>query len=345
MQELCDEMIEISHLGNISYDEYPKFKFNSVNQIDLSQTAVNLTSLYEKQIVSKREGDEQYIRELFGLPEIAEVEVVNDVDDEVSADKLLSKSFQINKRHDNVFDVEKANNTFLESQEKIDIIIKKYYDQLLAEFATQAEADIEKAKNNLRIPMILKEKFVEELEEEYNEIYKTGSSDVVAELLLLGVVSAVIGKDSPINKTKIKMVDKMASKLLNNTKTVVEKTISKTNETIIKNAGGVKEYFTRFDDYLKNDKRDIRVEVQEGYQDGRGEVMKENKEKIIKYQYDATLDQNLCEECAPHDGKVYTIDEINELGFNIGGAVNPECHGLRGGNQCRCQLLPFEVVE
>jgi hypothetical protein len=80
----------------------------------------------------------------------------------------------------------------------------------------------------------------------------------------------------------------------------------------------------------------------DGYLDGRGQALVDNKENIELYFYNSILDPNLCDECAVLTGSVVTLEEAQSAGLFTGkGRVNSGCLG--GLAQCRCVLMPYKL--
>lgn len=80
-QDIVNLIIENSHLANIEKEDIPIFKFSAFTQPDLNKVAQQLQILYGTNIVNKREGDEEMIREFFNLPTTIKQQVDNASDD------------------------------------------------------------------------------------------------------------------------------------------------------------------------------------------------------------------------------------------------------------------------
>ena len=52
------------------------------------------------------------------------------------------------------------------------------------------------------------------------------------------------------------------------------------------------------------------------------------------------LNKNLCENCAPFDGLVFTLDELKAQGLQLSHPVNPNCLGK---DNDRCQIAAFKL--
>jgi hypothetical protein len=81
LDTLLREMIDISCYSGIA--EYPRFKFNRIDSLDVIAASNAIAKLYETTLLVKQEGDEDFIRGLFKLPEkklINGVEVVNKIE-------------------------------------------------------------------------------------------------------------------------------------------------------------------------------------------------------------------------------------------------------------------------
>lgn len=67
---------------------------------------------------------------------------------------------------------------------------------------------------------------------------------------------------------------------------------------------------------------------------GRKDALKANEKILEGVMYTASMDKGTCPECLESDGKIFTLSVAPEV-------PNPKCHGRRGGNECRCQLVPL----
>jgi len=333
VEKLIDEMISISHIANISFDDYPTFKFKSIRQIDLQKIASNAVTLYQSQIVQKQPEDEKFFREMFGYPEKIETktETVEPLV-EVAAAKLETTA-------KNCWDFDKAEKTFLKGQEQADAIIDGTIKEIMTIFVKQMENG--KDPDSLRIPMTVSEALKEKLEALYQDLYKDGETEAKKEMAKVTKGKSLSLTPKEISK-KSKNIDKLVNRMMQNIKSSVEINIGKVNPTVIANAGGIDPYMKKFEDWFKSDKRNLRQEVQTGYTAGRGDVFADADIKL--WMYDARLDKNLCDECAKFDGLLLTNEEINSMGLNLTKSpTNPQCLGSLGGNLCRCHLVPFEA--
>jgi hypothetical protein len=111
----------------------------------------------------------------------------------------------------------------------------------------------------------------------------------------------------------------------------------------ISQVGGLREYATvKLKNSYKKNKNAVIFTVENSYTDGRARASEENKDVIRLLEYTAILDKNVCINCAPLDGSQFTFKEGIDLGLNmLSGPVNPLCEG---GDACRCQLVPLEVI-
>jgi hypothetical protein len=339
IQKLVDEMISISYLGNLNETDWPVFAFKAVNQIDSAKVAQNAGLLYQNGIVNKIPEDENFFREIFGYPEKPEIkqEITIDEDNSSQMTKLETE-----RNHDNYLDKSRANKQFLKGQEEADKIVNKIYMDIIKDFEGQLQADFE-SRDNLRIRSKYKEDLLEKLDNLYLDLFEDGRKAARTELFKLGLNQQKLAITPKEKKAVEKGILRFVNKFMLTIKTGVENALSKTNIKKIADMGGIKEFLGRFDDGFKGAKRDLRVEVQAGYTNGRSDVLKEFQSEIDLFMYDATLDKNLCENCAPFDGEIYTQTEWESRGFNEQTPVNPDCLGLLGHNDCRCQKVPYKL--
>jgi len=246
------------------------------------------------------------------------------------------------RNHDNYLDKSRANKQFLKGQEEADKIVSKIYMDIIKDFEGQLQADFE-SRDNLRIRSKYKEDLLEKLDNLYLDLFEDGRKAARTELFKLGLNQQKLAITPKEKKAVEKGILRFVNKFMLTIKTGVENALSKTNIKKIADMGGIKEFLGRFDDGFKGAKRDLRVEVQAGYTNGRSDVLKEFQSEIDLFMYDATLDKNLCENCAPFDGEIFTQTEWESRGFNEQTPVNPDCLGLLGHNDCRCQKVPYKL--
>jgi hypothetical protein len=115
----------------------------------------------------------------------------------------------------------------------------------------------------------------------------------------------------------------------------------------IEKQGGVGNFIkTQYKTANKQIRNELANYILAGYITGRTNYLLANNEPDITYEYIATLDLDLCENCGIHDGLQLTKDEWIESGikFKLGSdGINPDCLGtLRTSNKnpCRCILAP-----
>jgi len=79
--------------------------------------------------------------------------------------------------------------------------------------------------------------------------------------------------------------------------------------------------------------RDVVAQAVNGaWGQGRREAAREMREYVEWEIYTTAMDDNVCSQCAPYEGKVYEVDD-GPIAPN-----NPECEG--GAARCRCERLP-----
>jgi hypothetical protein len=350
MQLLTNDMMKIGYLQSIPVDDWPKFRFNNINQIDMLKAMQQITMGYEKGVFMKQPEDEKYFREFFGYPEKIEKKVaVGEVDNDEGKQQFeksnCSHDIKLGKKKErreltqfelDVYQFENAEQTFLDVQDEaettIDIVIKKMLKDAAEQVKFNKDKDI-----TIRYGNELTGKLTKIYEKSFNE----GTKDLNIEL-------SKVDKNrklalSPKIKIRVnKKIDLRVKRLMNSIKTTLESKLADLTDVFIQKAGGIADVILGFDDAFKTDRRALITQTQSGYTDGRGAAIKENQKEIKTFVYTAVLDSGLCEECAPFDGATLSLQEAISEGLNpFGSPTNSACEG---GNKCRCHLIPSEVI-
>lgn len=338
---LIREMINISYFG--PQVDYPTFQFNSMQATDITQVAESLGKLYEHNILIKQEGDEEFIRGMFNLPDKIEVQETRTPENTDEQDKDLHihkelffrevvKGEQFLSFVHSRFNVEEKEAMYTSLQERtreiVEEVVLKYIDYAVK-------------KTDAGEPLTVKYdiELFNRLNKLYQEGYSTGRKDVAGEIAKAGELELASGTDPKIKISQT--LKRHAGKLMFNVKVVVEDIIDaeytpgSTDVSEILQSKALEEAF-------KTEKRALVEKVSDSYVDGRSDMIQENKEKIELYLYNSILDKNLCDVCAEWTGAVLTLEEAEANGFMTGsGRVNPGCLG--GVERCRCNLLIYKL--
>jgi hypothetical protein len=360
---LLREMIDISYLGTQA--EYPTFKFNALQQTDIVSASGALTSFFTTGLLTKQEGDEDFVRSLFNMPPkqlVNGVEVVGEINtpnnvnnvttinknglsslkmlDSFSGKKLdASEQLEFLKK---TFDVERAENLYTSIQDQADEIILDVMKKYINYLGRQAEAgQPAELKYNVELS--------NRLNKLYRDGHEAGIEDVSKEIQkaidgkeLAGKPNAKVGVGDTV-KTSSQSIERFATRLLFNIKTVVEDEI---DQSWNKARGSVLDFIIskKFEDGFKTDRRTLIQKAVDGYIDGRGKALHDNVDNIELYYYNSILDTNLCDTCAVLTGSVMTQEEAESQGLLTGtgrGRVNSHCLG--GVSRCRCNLVPYKL--
>lgn len=347
---LLREIIDISCFAGIS--EYPTFKFNALQQTDIVSAADSIIKFYDKAILQKQDGDEDFIRSLFNMPEKKIIEVTP-VSQEIKPDEnklsfmkqLDSKKFKSVAILSSVeqldfikksFDVTATENLYLDMQKEAEAVILDVMNKYILYLAKQADSGKAFEKDI---------KYDVELSNRLNKIFKKGYSEGVSafnkELSELTGKKLDSGKPTDdLKKGVSQSLLRYSGRLLYNIKTVVEDKL----ETEWNKENSAVEYVIEqsFDDGFKTDRRTLIDKTSDGYLIGRSDTLDENKDKIELFFYNSILDKNLCDTCAKLTGAVMTLEEAQSLGLKTRqGRVNPACLGSI--DKCRCVLMPYKI--
>jgi hypothetical protein len=368
IQELSDEMIRNSYIGNLAKEDYPKVKLEVARQGDMTVYANTLKNLILTKMLTPTAKDEQMIRDILGLTNYDEQEIEeirqnaepvevpaednqddeeDNNNDEDTEDKqnentercpiCLSKKIEPNKEETEIFELESAREAFLNTQKNAEKELNKWYEKMVKDIAEKY------AKGESLKTDYYGEAF-EALKDLFNVGYKKGVIDRKKELIKIGAniklekaVIVEIGKGSLIDKLRKKLTN-----LWNTTLYSIQDFISGLTPEYIEKNGGIKKII--IDNYIDSEKtlkRDVVSFIQEGYTSGRNEEMMKHAKIIKIIKYTAILEGNVCEKCAPYHGLEMTIDEAQASGLNTGpGRVNPGCLGR---DRCQCQWIVKEL--
>jgi hypothetical protein len=346
---LIEEIIDISCYAGV--EEYPTFKFNALQQTDIVAASDALNKFYTSSILVKQPGDEQFIRSLFNMPdkELKDgIEIIPPIVKPVAPmfdagkvkkfsgmnfKKVLSADEQLNFVLKN-FDAKAPGEYYLKTQEESESIIKDVMKKFLAYIGKQVDAGAE-------VGIKYDVELINRLNKLYREGHDTGTAAVKQELEKLSAKELSTEAEEKVIKTASQSITRFAGRLMFNIKTVVEDVLEtewnkekeSATEFIIKK---------EFENGFKTDIRTLISKTGDGYLDGRGQALVDNKENIELYFYNSILDPNLCDECAVLTGSVVTLEEAQSAGLFTGkGRVNSGCLG--GLAQCRCVLMPYKL--
>lgn len=340
LNRLIDEMIQISHLSNIDIKDYPTFRYDRINNRDIYQTAASISSLYQSAAIAKQEGDEEHLRQMFGLPEKIEVEATiagkeNVLGEEQKEMKLGTGRARCDEQRKIELEAkflsgepQQLLDTIQEEAEAIILDVKK---KILKDFSKQLEKN-RNASLNVRYMPELKNR----LKKLYRDAFADGKAQLNSEIQKSDIKVAKFELvDSPVLGALIANIDLSVDLFGNLLKSSVEKKKNQLGANLEKQYETMDEFLSTFLDSQKMIQRDIITEVQSGYFEGRGEGMTESQ--LDMWVYTSVLDANLCDNCAPYNGLIYSYQEImNDPVLQIGSPTNTTC---LGGNKCRCVFV------
>lgn len=349
INSLLREIIDISYFG--PQVDYPRFQFNSLQTTDVGSVAESIGKLYERNILIKQTGDEEFIRGMFNMPEKielqetvtpatdTEVESHTDEDKQMQAcdhKKLFFREMVTGDDYKNFvasrFNAEEKESMYIDLQEKTRNIVEEVVSKYVAYAIKRTEAG-----------QPIEVKYDVELFNRLNSLYQQGFSagrkDVAHEIALASE-KELAGEADKVLKIS-QTLKRHAGKLMFNVRVTVEDilerefTPGKTDVAEVLMSKALEEGF-------KTEKRSLIEKVSDSYVEGRSDAIQDNKEKIELYMYNSILDKNLCDVCSEWTGAVMTLEEAEENGFVTGsGRVNPGCLG--GIERCRCNLLVYKL--
>jgi hypothetical protein len=341
-QLLVDRIIDMSWAANIPEEEWPVFKFNSIRAIDLIKVANYTKALYDTSILTKQPEDEKYLREIFGMPELtAQAAIINPTIPALS--KKLNKrnlSSDLIEFENRVFSTDSATEHYETMSEKIKLSMVKItrilFDDIREQLKAGKDVDIAIKQRVISQALTIAMRL-------YDEGFNRGSKDIKDEVKKLST-STALALDKKIYSSKMKVVERSLKNYFFKVKNVVEGNLGKISDNYIKKVGGLDEYIMGFETGFAGEKGAIQTELENSYVDGRGETLLDLADNIDTYYYSTSMDNSLCDECAPFDGQIMTKDEIESEGLNFTSPINPFCLGkYHDPNTCRCQIVAYSV--
>jgi len=346
IQQEIDYMIDNSFLAGISDEDYPVFEFNNIGQADLLKTANIFKTLFDAGLKID-ERDWNIIRDQIGLPEkdieivdkntapTEEVENIQQGNKQLSAKVIERKvSLEVLNFERDVFELESANEHFETIQEKAQIIIDKHNKNLFDNIRTQL-----KANRKARINIDSEKDLINELTALYINAKEKGNKDVIKEVSKLkkNVELSITTGDKKEFQNNI---GRLVKKYYRNIRTSLENVMNRLTDTALDKKGGIDYYLLQYENGFKTEKRALITETEAGYTDGRGETLDELQDKIDLYLYTSVLAASTCEECAPMDGFIGTMEELESAGIQTHQPVNANC---LGGDHCHCQVAAWRL--
>ena len=350
LQKLTDEIINISPYASLPKEKKPVFNLSVVTQADLTSVSNQLKTLYES-VLTKREGDEDYIRKMFNFPMDNTLSGSN-IQDEVKEDQEVIKEGELcgcgcgnHKLNDRKwtsreFRLEKANEVLQDikatSESQMEMVIKKVLKDAGKQLIDNPDKPLKLRHQSEMINRMMKQ---------FNVAFELGKEDVIAEFNKIAKKEQVRLQLTP-NQERVKSnrILRSIDRLFNDIKFTLEDKVDNLTDQQKTSSSFMLGWVLTFLDKFKGSRRKVLTEVDGGYIAGRSDSNKNIAKDVRFWFYSAKLDQNLCDNCAPFDGSIFTSQEIrNNSSLSLTGEnVNLGCLGLLGNNKCRCVLIPTE---
>jgi hypothetical protein len=319
---LCQIAINNSYFANMPNEDRPIFKFGAIKQSDVSKAVENIKKMAEVGLILN-DKDWNYIREMLGLnsnvvnPEIENPDNIDSNTETKPEIKLEKKQTPIN------FELENATKTFDQVQKESEIIINEVYQKMLNDIRSQY-----KLNRNPDFEVRYKSEMITRLSKQYNNAFKEGRGDVRKELLKLN--NKVTLATEPVDQEKLnKFLERYTVKFTIDIKTAIGNRLERESKLKVKTDED--QLWDGFQDWFKEDKRNLITASQLGYTEGRNFEFDKIDSLVDEYVYTAVMDTNTCNECAKYDGIFVKSQDRFPL-------PNIECLGkYHIGNACRCQ--------
>jgi hypothetical protein len=350
-QDLTDRIIDSSVFATLEPAEKPIFTFAAITQTDLFQMSQMFVNLFNPAngLLQKKDGDLEHIREMFGLPNTAvDRKVGENIDENASEQKeqlnqLAQKTIKVERRklHECEVALEKAS----EMLEEIENVSRVEIDSVLKKALKDAGEQLEHNPTG-EIELRYRRELAQKMIKQYGHAFESGQRDVMQEFEKIEGANKIELSLTPKQKEKKnKRIDRAVDKLYYDVRTTLEDKVEVLGPEKILASGGFVAWALSFLDKFKGAKRKILTEVDGGYVQGRGDSQKKIKKDVQTWFYSARLHKNLCDNCAPYDGQIFTTEEVEgDTNLNFAGSnVNTSCLGLLGPNHCWCTLVPFKM--
>lgn len=340
-QNLSNYMLDLSYLQPLAEEDIPEVTFTAITQADMLREAQIYKQFYDAGL-QLTDIDWNIIREHLNLP-AKELEVVDKqtLPGDQEAKQLSRKPKErivkpeIIEFEHRIFELSSANEHYMTVGKKTDDVIKEMLKKLFADIAKQLKIDRKKD-----IDMRFGGELVKRLSRIYEEAYNRGEVDVKKEVNKLKGGKTELSLD-PSDKKEIKSdINKYVNRMYTNVKTRIETDMNKLTDTALTKKGGIDGYVLDLEMGFDYDKRALIQEIEGGYVNGRGGTLFDLAEDIETYLYSAVMDKDVCEQCAPLDSLIFTLDELQAQGLQLTAPVNPDC---LGGADDRCQIMAYTL--
>jgi len=343
IQKMIDKTMEMSFFKNITEEDWPLIKFNTIKSIDLAKTAQQISALAQSGFLNYTKDDEKFLRQIFGMPEVVIPEViVNEppkITEKLSKNKTRKLSQDLLDWETNHFELESANEHYETISDKAKNTIESFTHEFILEIYNQL-------KTNRNKDILISNRIINDATKTmldlYNNGFERGVKDIKKEIAKLQKGTIALAK-KPIqpNPNTGKTVEKNIKNFFFRIKNVIENKMEGVSDQYIENKGGLENFILGFETGFKGEKNNIVNDIENGYTEGRGATLLDLSDDINTYFYTAAMDRSLCDHCAPLDGLILTQEEIENAGLNIGKkTVNPDCLGR---DNCRCQLMAYSL--
>jgi hypothetical protein len=355
-QKMIDKILDESHLI-LAFDERPQIQLESLKQHDLTKVRENLAGLVQSKLIDITPELKVLINKMFGLPELT-VKQIEQIEEEKKqiAEQIAQPKEEEEKedKKEDALSLEYDLDTMVIKDSISDIfslqsaiehyeeMAKQTKDKLNALYAKALNDAIEQIESNGSFRLRFKREAQQAMGDFYDKGFNRGRRDFNKEVDKLKnnnkdleIINLQVGRKK---SSILRAIDRLWTALEDGLNRIVAMP-----KQAISQVGGLREYATvKLKDSYKKNKNAVIFTVENSYTDGRARASEENKDVIRLLEYTAILDKNVCINCAPLDGSQFTFKEGIDLGLNmLSGPLNPLCEG---GDACRCQLVPLEVI-
>lgn len=275
-----------------------------------------------------------------GISEDVNQKVETVIKPELSKETKNGKSKKDHGKHPGLEYLDKASN-------KVQDIVDTHYRMMIDNAIVQLQKDRNKP---VVIPQTMRDSMFKAINQAYNDIHKKGyehgkdmlkkvDSDIKLEKSKGALALSNNGK-------KLKYIVDLASSSIENQ---INNNMLNVNDKTIENKGGISKYindtFAEGGNVIKSNLVNNTVSgYNSGINDSQSDYESETGNELLKM-YTVQLErQNICENCFPYEGMIFTKEEAESVGLNWESTpLNPDCLGLLGKNQCQCSWVVEDV--
>ena len=322
---IVDDMVKLANINGLTIDSEIQ------NWI---RGEINLPPISPEKLKQMQDAEKKSIEEPEPKPNDIPGDIKPDTELEHNHNHISLEYRTPNENESKIFSLESAKEFYDTDLEKAKEDLAETYQKIIDDMAKQVQANPKK-KPELKYRTSLEQKMIKY----FKNGLRRGRNDAQREL----AKSRGIELQAPIKRAEnYKVLTVIIDALYSGIEKSLLERLQNTNENAINQSGGYEKWVhENYDDSQKLNRGQILTYTESSYFKGRMEELIAENNRGDQYQYTAIMDVNACQNCAPLNEIVHSLETWESMGLNVNtGAqmLNPECLGL---TRCRCQLIPL----